>query len=141
MTTSFGQLKQAQAKYRSCVNDIEEIKPTTAGKCRARITEYKDMLMAFFPCSGNPLLVPLTSSLYVPGRISDPEHVVIDIGTGYYVKKASPPSTSTLHPTRPISPILTLPSRRSRSHAKTPSNTTPTKSPTSRRTWRSYRKR
>jgi prefoldin alpha subunit len=36
--------------------------------------------------------VPLTSSLYVPGRISDPEHVVIDIGTGYYVKKVSLPS-------------------------------------------------
>ena len=34
-------------------------------------------------------MVPLTSSLYVPGKISDPEHVVIDIGTGYYVKKAS----------------------------------------------------
>ncbi|KAI5450857.1 subunit of tubulin prefoldin [Naganishia albida] len=67
LTTSFGQLKQAQAKYRSCVNDIEEVKPTTAG---------------------NPLLVPLTSSLYVPGKISDPEHVVIDIGTGYYVKKS-----------------------------------------------------
>ncbi|GHJ83697.1 hypothetical protein NliqN6_0099 [Naganishia liquefaciens] len=67
LTNSFGQLKQAQAKYRSCVADIEELKPTT---------------------SGNPLLVPLTSSLYVPGKISDPEQVVIDIGTGYYVKKS-----------------------------------------------------
>lgn len=35
------------------------------------------------------MLVPLTSSLYVPGRITDPEHVVVDIGTGYYVKKVS----------------------------------------------------
>ncbi|KAJ9095030.1 hypothetical protein QFC21_005823 [Naganishia friedmannii] len=66
LTTSFGQLKQAQSKYRSCVLDIEQVKPDAAG---------------------NPLLVPLTSSLYVPGKISDPEHVVIDIGTGYYVKK------------------------------------------------------
>ncbi len=37
--------------------------------------------------TGNPILVPLTSSLYVPGKITDPENVVIDIGTGYYVKK------------------------------------------------------
>jgi prefoldin alpha subunit len=91
LTTSFGQLKQAQAKYRSCVNDIEEVKPTTAGKPRVRIKYEGNMLMTILACSGNPLLVPLTSSLYVPGRISDPEHVVIDIGTGYYVKKASPP--------------------------------------------------
>ncbi|KAJ9105799.1 hypothetical protein QFC19_003366 [Naganishia cerealis] len=66
LTTSFGQLKQAQTKYRSCMLDIEEVKPEAAG---------------------NTLLVPLTSSLYVPGKISDPAHVVIDIGTGYYVKK------------------------------------------------------
>ena len=33
------------------------------------------------------MLVQLTSSLYVPGKITDPEHVVVDIGTGYYVKK------------------------------------------------------
>ncbi len=31
--------------------------------------------------------MPLTSSLYVPGRIRDPEHVVVDVGTGYYIKK------------------------------------------------------
>jgi hypothetical protein len=36
---------------------------------------------------GKSMLVPLTSSLYVPGKITDPEHVVVDIGTGYYVKK------------------------------------------------------
>lgn len=41
LTTSFGQLKQAQAKYRSCVNDIEEVKPTTAGECRLAIRRTK----------------------------------------------------------------------------------------------------
>jgi prefoldin alpha subunit len=33
------------------------------------------------------ILVPLTNSLYVPGKLVDPEHVIVDIGTGYYVKK------------------------------------------------------
>lgn len=33
------------------------------------------------------ILVPLTNSLYVPGKLSDPENVIVDIGTGYYVKK------------------------------------------------------
>jgi hypothetical protein len=31
--------------------------------------------------------VPLTSSLYVPGKLTDVENVVVDVGTGYYVKK------------------------------------------------------
>ena len=36
---------------------------------------------------GTTILVPLTNSLYVPGKLSDTEHVIVDIGTGYYVKK------------------------------------------------------
>jgi prefoldin alpha subunit len=52
-------------------------------------------------------LVPLTSSLYVPGKLSDPENVIIDIGTGYFVSKVSSPvanhpilTLSTLHKSR-----------------------------------------
>jgi len=33
--------------------------------------------------------VPLTSSLYVPGRLADTEHVLVDIGTGFYVEKTT----------------------------------------------------
>lgn len=36
-----------------------------------------------------PLLVPLTSSLYVPGKLADPERVVVDVGTGFYVEKTT----------------------------------------------------
>ena len=31
--------------------------------------------------------VPLTSSLYVPGKLADVKKVVVDIGTGHYVDK------------------------------------------------------
>lgn len=31
--------------------------------------------------------MPLTSSLYVPGRLTDSEHVLVDVGTGYFVEK------------------------------------------------------
>lgn len=34
----------------------------------------------------NSLLVPLSSSMYVPGCLSDPEHVLVDIGTGFFVE-------------------------------------------------------
>lgn len=33
------------------------------------------------------VLVPLTNSLYVPGKVVKPETVIVDIGTGYYVEK------------------------------------------------------
>jgi len=31
-------------------------------------------------------LIPLTGSMYVPGKIKDIENVIVDIGTGYYVE-------------------------------------------------------
>ena len=31
----------------------------------------------------------MTSSLYVPGTVADTEHVIVDIGTGFYVEKTT----------------------------------------------------
>ena len=33
------------------------------------------------------ILVPLTGSMYVPGSLSDPGKVLVDVGTGYYIEK------------------------------------------------------
>lgn len=35
------------------------------------------------------LLVPLTSSLYVPGKLASTSHVLVDVGTGFYVEKTT----------------------------------------------------
>jgi len=66
LTNSFTQLKQAQAKFKSCIENVAQVKPTNNDKT---------------------ILVPLTSSLYLPGKLSDTENVIVDVGTGYYVKK------------------------------------------------------
>jgi prefoldin alpha subunit len=55
--------------------------------------------MMLTPCLGNTdaeILVPLTTSLYVPGKLADREKVIVDIGTGFYVEKVhvSPSSLS-----------------------------------------------
>jgi prefoldin alpha subunit len=34
--------------------------------------------------------VPLTNSLYVPGKLCNPEYVIVDVGTGYFVQKVRP---------------------------------------------------
>lgn len=41
----------------------------------------------FFGFTDKTILVPLTNSLYVPGKLCDLENVIVDVGTGYYVKK------------------------------------------------------
>jgi prefoldin alpha subunit len=70
LTTSFQSLRTAQAKFRDCLTSIANgLSPSTADK---------------------PLLVPLTSSLYVPGRLTDHEHVLVDVGTGYFIEKDIP---------------------------------------------------
>ena len=38
---------------------------------------------------GKEVLVPLTGSMYVPGVLAQPQKVVVDIGTGYYIEKDS----------------------------------------------------
>ncbi|KAK0509491.1 hypothetical protein JMJ35_007885 [Cladonia borealis] len=69
LTTSFSQLKQAQAKFRDCGNNVRD------GLERGE---------------GTPILVPLTPSLYVPGKLASTDTVLVDIGTGFYVEKTPP---------------------------------------------------
>jgi len=69
LTTSFQKLRAAQNKFRECLTSIKDgVSSKTAGK---------------------PLLVPLTTSLYVPGTLADSEKVIVDVGTGYYVEKTT----------------------------------------------------
>jgi prefoldin alpha subunit len=40
--------------------------------------------------AGAPMLIPLTSSLYAPGKVQDPNKVIVELGTGYFVEKTIP---------------------------------------------------
>lgn len=33
------------------------------------------------------ILVPLTNSLYVPGKLKKTDTVIVDVGTGYFIEK------------------------------------------------------
>ncbi|KKK26073.1 prefoldin subunit 5 [Aspergillus ochraceoroseus] len=72
LTSSHAKLRAAQSRFRDCVRSINEgvvgsEKKGTAGK--------------------EDILVPLTSSLYVRGKLADRETVLVDVGTGYFVEK------------------------------------------------------
>ncbi|KAL8795221.1 MAG: hypothetical protein Q9195_002232 [Heterodermia aff. obscurata] len=67
LTTSFQQLRAAQTKFRDCINSVRD------GVERSE--------------EGKEILVPLTPSLYVPGKLASTKTVLVDIGTGFYVEK------------------------------------------------------
>ena len=64
-TQSLQALQSAQAKLKDCINSIDKLEQSKTSS----------------------LLVPLTSSLYVPGSIVRKDEYLVDIGTGYYVTK------------------------------------------------------
>ena len=47
--------------------------------------------------TGTELLIPITSSLYVPGKLSGKD-ILVDIGTGYYVEKVDSVLTLRIYP-------------------------------------------
>lgn len=62
-------------------------------------TKLRQALAKFMDCSqsvsnacaaadeGKPIMVPLTSSVYVAGKIKHPDSFIVDVGTNYFVEK------------------------------------------------------
>lgn len=85
LTNSFSQLRAAQAKFRECLKSI-------AGGVNSKVDSELPPLHLVLSGTENvgiekPILVPLTSSLYVPGTLADTDNVIVDVGTGFYVEK------------------------------------------------------
>uniref|UniRef100_A0A8C6M1R9 Prefoldin subunit 5 n=1 Tax=Nothobranchius furzeri TaxID=105023 RepID=A0A8C6M1R9_NOTFU len=66
LTSSISQLKVVQAKYVDAKDSLNVLNQNNKG--------------AFLNHN-------LTQTMYVPGTLSDVEHVLVDVGTGYYVEK------------------------------------------------------
>ena len=64
-TQSLQALSAAQSKLKDCISSINNLEQSKE----------------------NDLLVPLTSSLYIPGQVVTRNKYLVDIGTGYYVEK------------------------------------------------------
>ncbi|CAI5757807.1 unnamed protein product [Candida verbasci] len=66
-TQSLQALQTAQSKLKDCISTIDNVENSKQEN----------------------LLVPLTSSLYIPGKILKRNEYLVDIGTGYYVEKSA----------------------------------------------------
>ncbi|MBW0479954.1 hypothetical protein O181_019669 [Austropuccinia psidii MF-1] len=64
LTSSYGQLRGAMAKFTTGIEAIDVLNSKQ-----------------------DPILVPLTASLYVPGKLQDPSRVMVDVGTGYFIEQ------------------------------------------------------
>lgn len=70
-TQSLQSLQTAQSKLQECMNTIVSMEGSTAEE----------------------LLVPMTSSLYLPGKVAEKDQYLVDIGTGYFVEKNAADAT------------------------------------------------
>ncbi|KAJ2156758.1 subunit of tubulin prefoldin, partial [Coemansia sp. RSA 552] len=68
MTSAYAQMKRAQAAFRECKGCLGAMEPAAD--------------------TDKTIMIPLTDSLYVPGKLSSIDTVLVDVGTGYYVEKA-----------------------------------------------------
>ncbi|EXJ84786.1 prefoldin, alpha subunit [Capronia epimyces CBS 606.96] len=73
LSTSYQRLRAAQLRFRDCIRSIQQGIQGKSGE--------------------TPLLIPLTTSLYVPGTLATPADssssstVLVDVGTGFFVEK------------------------------------------------------
>ncbi|KAI9775475.1 MAG: subunit of tubulin prefoldin [Geoglossum umbratile] len=89
LTTSFTKLRAAQVKFQECLRTIKEgVDPKVKGVVVGCV--YAEQRGG--GGAGKTTLVPLTTSLYVPGTMADTENVIVDVGTGFYVEKVRVPA-------------------------------------------------
>ncbi|GMM50932.1 Gim5 protein [Starmerella bacillaris] len=67
LSDSSTKLRQALAKFMDCSQSV-------SGACASAD-------------EGTQIMIPLTGSLYVPGKIADTDKFIVDVGTNYFVEK------------------------------------------------------
>ena len=75
LTSRYAQLRAAAARLNASTMAISELSPASDGK---------------------DVMVPLTESVYVPGKIREPSKFLVEIGTGFYAEKSSKDTTAFL---------------------------------------------
>ncbi|KAL9623111.1 MAG: hypothetical protein Q9160_002625 [Pyrenula sp. 1 TL-2023] len=73
LTSSHTKLRAAQSRFRECIKSVQ-----------SGVKEGSD---------DKQILVPLTGSLYVPGKLASKDTVIVDVGTGFYVEKTTEDAT------------------------------------------------
>lgn len=68
LSSRFAQLRSAAARLSASQRAVSELTPS---------------------CEGKQVMVPLTESVYVPGKIHDPNKLMVELGTGFFAEKST----------------------------------------------------
>jgi prefoldin alpha subunit len=86
-TLSLDQLNQLKSQHEQELNQLRE-RHSSLKQAEGRFRQSKDALEAISKDDeGKSMLVPLTQSLYVPGKLCDVDSLLVELGTGYYLEK------------------------------------------------------
>jgi prefoldin alpha subunit len=72
LTTNYASLKHAIQKFYDS---------------KTAITDYGEK------AANQDVLIPLTSSLYIPGKVDDNKSVLVEVGAGYFIEKSTGDAT------------------------------------------------
>uniref|UniRef100_A0A7S3HCV2 Prefoldin subunit 5 n=1 Tax=Spumella elongata TaxID=89044 RepID=A0A7S3HCV2_9STRA len=90
MQLSLEQLSSLKTQHENEIQELSRQMEALYG-AKNRYNNAKVVLGDINTCpSGNQLMIPLNSSLYVPGKIVNPDKVVVELGTGYFCEKEIP---------------------------------------------------
>lgn len=87
------QLKQQEeSRLQALIARFQQLR-TAAARLNASSLAVSELSPA---AEGTEVMVPLTDSVYVPGMIREPNRLLVEIGTGFYVEKTSKETTAFL---------------------------------------------
>ena len=90
MQLSLEQLSSLKQQQEEELQELQRQLETLVG-ARNRFLNSRNVLDEISGSApGSSLLVPLNSSLYVPGTIVNSQSVIVELGTGYYCEKTIP---------------------------------------------------
>lgn len=73
ITNRYAELRAAYASFASAKDALQQL--------QGAVSKGDD--------DASSIMVPLTASLYVPGKIRDPNKYLVELGTGFYVEKTA----------------------------------------------------
>jgi prefoldin alpha subunit len=81
---SVEQLQYVQKQVEQEINQLST-SYTSLKLASAKFSDNRDYLKDFVSSGDKEILVPLTNSVYIPGRSSDVKSVMIEVGASYFI--------------------------------------------------------
>ncbi len=95
-TSNFNDLKVAQSKFAGSIAALDDVGAAAGGASTARV--HTSLGIHTHPPlrpsptlvrAGEETLIPLTSSLYIPGRLVKDAEILVDVGAGFFVGRSA----------------------------------------------------